>query len=263
MNRSAACAGAASAPASRWSVVTLLMAVAAILPARVAAQAGPPYQTDDPDPTPYRHWEAYVATQDVRAGGVLTGTGPQMEFNYGPLPGLQLHVLVPFAFVLPTSGRAAYGLGDVEVGAKLRLVKEGRWRPMVGTFVQTEWPAGNAADGLATPSLHVLIPLWFQKTLGAWSTDAGGGYLVDFDRQNGNYWSLGWLVQRRVSERAALGVELYDTTAHGATGAGLVSNVGLVLDLSPHDHLLFSAGRSVVGERTLQAYVGYQLTGGP
>lgn len=261
MIRSVARAVAVSATAFRWWVVVLFAVV--VLPGRVAAQAGPPYQTDDPDPTPYRHWEAYVATQDVRGGGVLDGTGPQVEFNYGPLPGLQLHVLVPLSFVFPANGRAAYGLGDVEVGAKLRLVKEGRWRPMVGTFVQTEWPAGSAADGLATPSLHVLIPLWFQKTLGAWSTDAGGGYLVDFDRQNGNYWSMGWLVQRRVSEHAAVGVELYDTTAHGTTGASLLSNVGLVLDLSQHDHLLFSAGRSITGERTLQAYVGYQLTGGP
>lgn len=82
-------------------------------------------------------------------------------------------------------------------------------------------------------------------------------------RQNGNYWSLGWLVQRRVSEHATLGAELYDTTAHGTTSASLVSNLGLVLDLNDHDHLLFSAGRSLAGDRTLQAYVGIQLTGGP
>jgi hypothetical protein len=242
-------------------VVALLMA--SLSPNRVAAQAGPPYQTDDPDPVPYRHWELYLATQDVRTGDALGGTGPQLEANYGALPGLQLHVLVPFAYARPAVGHTAYGLGDVEVGAKVRFVREGRRRPMIGTFVQTEWPAGSAAEGLATPSVHVLLPLWLQKSFGPWSTDAGGGYLVDFDNVNGDYWSMGWLVQRRLSERATLGAELYDTTAHRATAASLLANVGLVLDLTDHDQLLLSVGHSVTGPRTLQCYIGYYVTGGP
>jgi len=243
-----------------WMVVLL---VASSIPGRVRAQAGPPYQTDDPDPVPYHHWELYLATQDMKAGDALGGSGPQLEGNYGALPGLQLHVLVPFAYARPAVGHTAYGLGDVEVGAKVRFLKEGRRRPMIGTFVQTEWPAGSSADGLATPSVHVLLPIWLQKSFGAWSTDAGGGYLVDFDKVNGNDWNFGWLVQRRVSTRATVGGELYDTTTHRATPASLVSNIGLVLDLSDHDQLLFSVGHSITGPRTLQAYLAYYVTGGP
>ncbi len=246
---------------SRLWVVPLL--VGALLPGTLLAQAGPPYQTDDPDPVPYRHWELYLATQDAWARDETSGTAPHVEVNYGALPGLQLHVLVPLAYDHPMGGRTAYGLGDVEVGAKLRLVEEGRWRPMIGTFVQTEWPAGSAADGLATPALHVLVPLWLQKSFGPWSTDLGGGYLVDLDMRNGNYLAMGWQVQRRISERATLGAELYHTTAHGGTSASLLSNVGLVLNLTDHDHLLLSAGRSISGEHTLQGYFAYQLTFGP
>ncbi len=242
-----------------WVMALLLGALA---PSRAWAQAGPPYQTDDPDPVEYRHWELYVASQDVSTPGAMTGTAPHLEANYGALPGLQLHLLVPLAYNVPAGGRAAYGPGDVEVGAKLRLVSEGRWRPMVGTFLQTEWPVGSAADGLATPALHVLLPLWLQKSFGAWSTDVGGGYWIDFDGVNGNSWATGWELQRHLTERAALGGELYHTTAHGPFPASLLSNVGLVLDLTDHDHLLFSVGHSLAGPRTSQAYVGFQLTGG-
>jgi hypothetical protein len=36
--------------------------------------------------------------------------------------------------------------------------------------------------------------------------------------------------------------------------------LGLVLDFTEHHHLLFSAGRSIVGETTFQGYLAYQLT---
>ncbi len=204
----------------------------------------------------------YLATQLASAGNAVAGTG-QFEANYGALPGLQLHMIVPVAFARPNGGNAAVGMGDVELGAKLRFVTEGRWRPMIGTFIQTEWPAGSAKDGLATPSVHVLAPLWFQKSFGAWSTDAGGGYLFDFDKVNGNYWATGWVLQRQLSDRATVGAELYNTTTHGDTPASLLSNVGLVFNLTQHDQLMVSVGRNVAGPHTLQTYVAYYITGGP
>lgn len=241
----------------------LALLLACIAPRLVGAQAGPPYQTDDPDPVPYHHWEAYLATTDASVDDQLGGTAPQVEFNYGAVPGVQLHAIVPVAYARAPGGKTAFGLGDVELGTKVRFVTEGRYRPMVGTFVQTEWPAGSAANGLATPSVHVLVPLWLQKSLGAWSTDAGGGYLYDFDRVNGGYWVTGWLLERHVSDRATVGAELYHTTAHAAAPAGLLSNVGLVFDLTRREQLLVSVGRNLAGPRTLQTYLGYYVTGGP
>ena len=244
----------------RW----LLLLAALLLPAKLRAQAGPPYETDDPDPVEYRHWEFYLATQDLRADDGLSGTAPHVELNYGARPGLQLHVLVPFAYARPVGGPTAFGIGDVEVGAKLRFVDEGRWRPMIGTFVQTEWPAGSAASGLGTGHLHVLLPIWLQKSLGPWSTDAGGGYFVNPGEGNRSFWVLGWQVGRRVSEHATVGAELYHTTPDQVGGSGsLRSNVGLVLDLTDHDHLLVSAGHSLAGSRRTQGYLAYQLTWGP
>ena len=60
---------------------------------------GPPYQTDDPTPIDFKHYEAYIF------GGV-EGTpveydtlGPAFEFNWGALPRIQLHVIVPLGAV--------------------------------------------------------------------------------------------------------------------------------------------------------------------
>jgi hypothetical protein len=51
---------------------------------RVWAQAGPPFQTDDPTPVALGHYEAYIF------GGVggtpveIDPFGPAFEFNWGP-----------------------------------------------------------------------------------------------------------------------------------------------------------------------------------
>jgi hypothetical protein len=236
-----------------WSVLLAMLS----LPARALAQAGPPYQTDDPDPVEYHHWEFYVASQDLRTSDGASGTLPHVEVNFGALPGVQLHLLVPLAYAREGGGRTAFGFGDVEAGAKVQFVKEGTRRPMVGTFVQTEWPAANAADGLGTGHVRVLIPLWLQKSFGPWSTDAGGGFWVNPGAGNRDYWIWGWQVQRRLSDRATLGTEAFYTSSDHVGGrSSLMANVGLVVNITERHHVLFSAGHSAVGDRALQSLNG-------
>jgi hypothetical protein len=241
----------------------LALALVGLYPGHAWAQAGPPYQTDDPDPVQYRHWELYLATQTEATNGDLSGAAPLVEVNYGAVPRLQLHVLVPLAFDHPAGLPAVHGAGDVEVGAKVQFVAEGRRRPMIGTFVQTEWPAGSASEGLGTGRLHVLIPLWIQKSFGPWSTDVGGGYWVNPGDGQRDYWVAGWQVGRRVGP-ATIGAELYHATADHVGGRSrLLVNAGVVLDLSDEHHLLLSVGHTVTGVGALDAYFAYQLTIGP
>ena len=234
---------------------------AATLLLSVAAHAGPPYATDDPEPVEYRHWEFYLATQHERAPDGSSGTAPHVEVNYGLVPDLQLHLIVPFAYARPSGGPTTYGAGDVELGAKLRFVQEGERVPMVGTFPQLELPAGSAARGLGTGHLHAFVPLWLQKSAGPWTTYGGGGYWLNPGAGNRNFWYVGWQVQRRLSARATVGAEAFHTGADRVGGRGnLRFNAGLVLDLTPRHHLLFSAGRSIAGESLFQGYLAYQLT---
>src|SRR5450631_3772977 len=81
------------------------------------AWAGPPFQTDDPEPIDYRNYEFYTfATSDGTA--IETDTaGPAVEFNWGALPNVHLHLIVPAAAILPAGmGPRAFGLGDIEAG---------------------------------------------------------------------------------------------------------------------------------------------------
>ena len=84
----------------------LAVASAAWVLCPIRAWAGPPFLTDDPEPVEYKHLEFYAATQWAAARHAASGTCPHVEVNYGALPGLQLHAIVP-AVLSWTSGEGA------------------------------------------------------------------------------------------------------------------------------------------------------------
>jgi hypothetical protein len=225
------------------------------------AVAGPPYDTDDPEPVELHHWELYLATLQSLTRDGAGGSAPHVEVNYGALPDLQLHLLVPLAYNRPRGGPTAYGVGDVEVGIKFRFVAERGWRPMVGTFPFFEVPSASETKGLGTGEPRLFIPLWAQKSVGRCTTYGGGGYWINPGSGNRNWWFVGWQGQCKVAKGVTPGAELYYKTADQIAGRGdLRFNVGLVLDLAKHHHLLCSAGRSIVGDTRLAGYFAYQLT---
>ena len=59
----------------------------------MCAWAGPPFQTDDPEPIDFRHYEFYTfATADGTPVEMDT-EGPAVEFNWGALPNVHLHII--------------------------------------------------------------------------------------------------------------------------------------------------------------------------
>src|SRR5271167_4085956 len=90
---------------SSWTgaAVTILQVLAFLGPVSTTALAGPPFQTDDPEPIDFRNYEFYTfATSDGTS--VETDTeGPAVEFNWGALPNVHLHIIVPAAAVLPSN----------------------------------------------------------------------------------------------------------------------------------------------------------------
>jgi hypothetical protein len=239
----------------------LLAGVTALFVLPAAVHAGPPYVTDDPEPVAYQHWEIYLAAlPDVTRDGAMS-TAPHVEVNYGVVPNVQLHTIVPLAYARAEGGPAHFGPGDIELGAKIRFVQEGPHVPMVGTFPLLELPVGNADKGLGTGRLHGLVPLWLQKSAGPWLTYGGGGFWWNPGTGNRNFWYVGWLVQRRLAEVVTLGSEIYYTTPDVTGGDwNLRFNVGLVFDFGEHHHLLLSGGRSIVGAHLFQGYLAYQAT---
>lgn len=226
--------------------------------------AGPPYVTDDPQPVDFRHWELYLSlSRDAHPGGG-SGDCPHVEANYGAAPDLQLHLIVPLSYSRPAGAPSAWGLGDIEVGAKYRFVEESGGRPQVGTFPLVELPTGDAGRGLGAGHVRAFLPVWIQKSFGKWTTYGGGGYWLNPGEGNRNWWFAGWQAQVQLTPSFAPGAEIYyQSPSENGASAEVRFNAGFVLDFGEHHHVLFSAGRAVRGCACSQVYAAYLLTFGP
>lgn len=226
------------------------------------AHAGPPFVTDDPEPVDYQHWEFYVASLDTKLGGDWSGTAPHFEINYGVVPDVQLHVIVPLAYDVPPAGSAHYGLGDIELGVKFRFLQETNYLLQVATFPLLEVPTGSIGDNLGNGHWQAFIPVWLQKSWGSWTVYGGGGYGINSFSGSQNWGFVGAVVQKQVWSDLAIGAEVYHQTAYedDFPNNGTAFNIGAVYDLSDQHHLLFSVGRSIDGPINFQCYVAYQFT---
>jgi hypothetical protein len=229
----------------------------------MTAWAGPPFFTDDPEPAEYKHGEFYFASQYIQNWDGKSATLPHLEFNYGVLPNMHLHLIAPFQYVKPEGEDSQYGYGDTELGIKFRFIQEKEWIPMVGTFPIVIIPTGNHEKGLGSGQTQIYIPLWFQKSWGPWTTYGGGGYWINPGEGNKDWWFFGWLVQREITKQFTLGAELFhrsNSLEGGDEGNGF--QVGAIINLTDQHHILLSAGRDFTGPNLLTAYVGYQFTFG-
>ena len=232
------------------------------------AMAGPPFQTDDPDPVAFRHFEMYAfsLTDGTTEGGTAVEV-PCYEMNYGAIPNVQLHLVLPMVVsVAPQGGPVHYGVGDTEIGAKIRFIKESKWIPEVGIFPFFELPSGNAAKGLGVGTTWYRLPLWIQKSWGKWTSYGGGGEAIVPEPGYKNYPFSGLLVQREMNKRLTLGVELFGHGAEGAaatsTRASTMADLGGIFELHKGFDLLFAGGRSVYGQPETYTYLALYWTWG-
>jgi hypothetical protein len=231
-----------------------------IVAASTTVVAGPPFQTDDPEPVRWRHYEAYLFGTFVRSPGVGSWTVPAMEFNVGAAPNLQLHLVIPGSYITPGG---SYGLGDIELGAKYRFVQETARRPQVGIFPMIEVPTGNSGLGLGNGRLWARLPVWIQKSYGPWTTYGGAGYQINHAPGMKNSLFAGWLVQRQLTKRLVLGSEVYHQAAQmvGGRQATFVDPGGY-FNVRDNLSLLFMIGHTVSGEQRAIGYLGLYYTWG-
>lgn len=236
--------------------------------------AGPPFQTDDPEPVDFRHYEFYIFGGTDCTPVETDPLGPAFEFNWGAAPNLQLHAILPFGAAIPSnnpryspsgSGPSAYGLTDMELGAKYRFIKETKHRPEVGSFTMLEIPTGNSAAGLGVGRVWYKLPVWVQKSWGHWTSYGGGGYQIVKQTQYRNFDYGGWLLQRDLGKKLTLGGEVF---SHGAEGlASAQTKSATMIDLggyysikNPGLQVLFAYGHTVVGQPETYAYLGLYRT---
>ncbi len=239
---------------------TVLLLGAVLLSPR--AWAGPPFATDDPEPTELGHWEIYLGGTVLGIEGDTNGTGPSLGLNYGAWKDVQLSVAPQAAFNAPTGGPRAFGLGDTLVGAKIRFLHESPGTPQAAVFPQVNLPTGDPQKGLGSGQAQVLLPLWLQKSWGPWTSYGGGGYWINPGTGNRNWVFAGWEIQRDLSKTLTLGGEVF---YHGANAVGERGswgyNLGGILNLDGAHHVVLSVGRDFVNpEDRLTGFLAFEWT---
>ncbi len=233
-------------------------ALAATLVAATPVAAGPPYETDDPEPTDLHHWEIYnFGTIDGRGGDIGGEAG--VDLNYGAAKGLQLTATLPAAFERTTGNGWRIGTGDVELAAKYRFINDGKSGWQAAVFPRLILP--TSASGLGGNRVRLLLPLWVQKDFGPTSIFGGGGYEVNPGNGNKDFWQAGIAVTHDFSKSLTLGAETAWQSADtrgGSSSTGV--NLGLVQKLGGPYSLLLAGGPSFsAGQTSYHAYAALGL----
>ncbi|MFD1612445.1 hypothetical protein ACFSCW_11600 [Sphingomonas tabacisoli] len=181
--------------------------------------AGPPYVTDDPEPTDLGHWEIYAFTAAEGAHGSWDGGGG-LDLNYGAVKDVQLTATLPINATHARGAGTQTGAGNVELGVKYRFLHDVAGFD-AAIFPRVILPSGGHRFGTGRTSL--LLPLWIDRDIGHWAIFGGGGYTINPGAGNRDFWNGGLTVTREVSERLAIGGEV---TVEGADSVGGHSTEG-------------------------------------
>ena len=204
------------------------------------AWAGPPFMTDDPEPTEVGQWEVYGPLFEAEGKGKVYGGAVAAELNYGAAPDVQLTLEVPLSYSHDTSGWQ-WGRGDVAISAKYRFYHNEDADFSVAAFPGLTLP--TATNGMGAGRVTALLPVWMQKDSGPWSIFGGGGYAINPGAGNNNYWTGGVAVTHQMTPRLLLGIEAKRQGAETIGGKGSTSfGVGTIYQLKAPFRLLVSAG---------------------
>jgi hypothetical protein len=171
------------------------------------ALAGPPYITDDPEPTDTGHWENYLFVEGARTAGQRFTPIAGIEVNYGAFEDTQLTMSVPLN-TNPGPGGIGVVWAPLGMGVKYRFIEEDDdgWRPQVAFFPSIAIPVGPANAGAPVTEL---LPIWMQKSFGDWTFFGGGGYTNNPGPGNRDFANYGIAAQNQVTKQLALGVEIF------------------------------------------------------
>jgi hypothetical protein len=247
----------ASARQSTWGLGSVIAAVATAL--AVPANAGPPYLSDDPIPTDYRHFEIYaLAAGDHTHDGDAGVAG--IDFNYGATPDLQLTAVFPVEYERPHGGGSiSSAFGNIELAAKFRFLHQESFGWDVAVFPRVFLP--SLSNGFGAQHASLLIPIWIGRDVGEWSTFGGGGCELNHGGDDQNFCLAGWALTRSVSSQFRIGGEVFHQTADTRGGDASTSlGVGATYDLSPNHHLLAYVNRDVSGADRTSWYTSVLFT---
>lgn len=219
------------------------------------ALAGPPYVSDDPEPTDYQHFEIYSFNNGTATREGTSGEAG-IDFNYGAAPDLQLTATLPAGFDTPAGSKTSMGLGNVELAAKYRFLHQESFGWDVSVFPRVFLPSGSSKIGDDFASF--LLPIWAQKDFGGgWSTFGGGGCQISSQTSH-NFCIAGVVLTYQVLPKLQIGPEFFHQTAD-ASGTPATSSIGFGAryDLNDTYHLLGYVRRGIQNETETDRYSWY------
>jgi hypothetical protein len=140
--------------------------------------SGPPFGTDDPETVRFRHWEYYTSSINTYQAGVWAGTLPHLEFNYGLVPNVQVHLLLPLNYNYLPHQVVNIGYADTEVGVKFRFIQETDNSPQIVVFPVLEIPTVKNNE-FSNGKTKIFLPVWAQKSWGKFTSYGGAGYWIN------------------------------------------------------------------------------------
>ena len=238
----------------RWKAIVAAAVLA--LAWATPALAGPPYLTDDPDPTDTGHYEIYAFSDGLFASNDYEGVAG-VDLNYGPVPDVQLTATLPVD--VTSAGRPNVSRGEVEIGVKWRFLEDQQRGLSLAMFPRVFLPTSRTS-GRAS----LLLPLWAGWKNEHWAVFGGGGVHVRAGAGNRDSLVEALAVTRSLGERLTIGAEIAHegTDAVGGEGAATLG-LGAVVGLGGPFSLLLSGGPQR-GDRShdvgLHAYAALGLT---
>jgi Putative MetA-pathway of phenol degradation len=233
-----------------WSGTGLVLALL-----MQSAAAGPPYVTDDPEPTDTHHFEIYTFNSGTATRGGIAGQSG-IDFNYGAAPDLQLTATLPAGFDRPVGGGTVVGPGNVELAAKYRFLHQDEFGLDVSVFPRIFLPVGS--NGVGDDFISLLLPIWIEKDWdGGWSAFGGGGCTLS-QRRAVDFCQVGAVLTYQLLPKLQLGAELFHQTADAiGTPATTSIGVGWRYDLNDNYHLLGYVRRGIENADEADQYSWY------
>jgi hypothetical protein len=217
------------------------------------ALAGPPYVTDDPQPTEQGRWEIYHFANGVHTDGDTSGEAG-IDINYGGARDLQLTAVIPLGY--DASDHGATGMGVVELAAKYKLLHQDGSGIDLAVFPRVFLPAPEARFG--PRHVNLLLPVWMEKDFGPWAVFGGGGYTLNPGAGQRDFWTSGLTVTRQLSQKLQLGAEVYHQTREADDARDFTGmNLGMIYHMTEHWSLLASGGPGIQNARDQGRYDFY------
>jgi Putative MetA-pathway of phenol degradation len=219
------------------------------------AAAGPPFVSDDPEPTDTGHFEIYTFNNGTNTGSGTSGESG-IDFNYGAAPNLQLTATVPAGYGDTMGGGADVGAGNVELAAKYRFLHQDTFGLDVSVFPRVFLPSGSSTIGDNHVSL--LLPIWVQKDFSKdWSAFGGGGCTFN-EISAADFCQAGTVLTYQFLPKLQIGGELFHQTAdRQGTLASTSLGIGWRYDVTDNYHLLGYVRRGIENTDETDRYSWY------